>query len=88
MANGVKIPNEGEKDFDGITHEGIVKNVKVHVCDVNQCLLSVRKVVAAGNRVVFDDTGSYIESKIDGQRMWLEDTEGMYTLKSWVKRDF
>ena len=88
VANGVKLPNEGEKDFDGITNEGILKSVMAQVCDVNQCLLSVRKVVAVGNRVVFDDTGSYIESKIDGQRMWLEDKEGMYTLKMWVKRDF
>ena len=60
--------------------------MKAQVCDVNQCLLSVRKVVAAGNRVVFDDTGSYIESKVDGKRMWLVDKEGMYTLKMWVKR--
>ena len=45
-------------------------------------------MVAAGNRVVFDDTGLYTESKIDGQRMWLEEKEGMYTLKMWVKRDF
>ena len=80
MANGVTIDNEGEKDFHGVTEEGILKAIKAQVCDVSQPLLSVKKVVAAGNKVVFDIDGSYIESKKDGRKMWLEETQGMYTL--------
>ena len=60
--------------------------IKAQVCDVNQPLLSVRRVVAAGNRVVFDDTGSYIENKKDGSKIWMGGSQGMYTLKMWVKK--
>ena len=88
MANGAIIDNEGEKDFEGWTEEGVLKAIKAQVCDVNQPLLSVRKVVAAGNRVVFDQEGSYIESRSDGSKIWLTDNQGMYTLKMWVKRGF
>ena len=58
------------------------------MCDVSQSLLSVRKVVAAGNKVVFAKEGSYIESVKDGSRIWLQENQGMYTLKMWVKRGF
>ena len=88
MANGVTIDSEGEKDFHGVTEEGILKAIKAQVCDVSQPLLSVKKVVAAGNKVVFDIDGSYIESKKDGRRMWLEETQGMYTLTMWAKKGF
>ena len=60
--------------------------IKAQVCDVNQPLLSVRRVVAAGNRVVFDDTGSYIENKKDGSKIWMGDSQGMYTPKMWIKK--
>ena len=58
------------------------------MCDVNQALLSVKKVVAAGNKVVFDDSGSYIEDKQTGERMWLREDNGMYMLKMYVKTPF
>ena len=38
----------------------------------------------AGNRVVFDEDGSYIEDKNTGERMWLKEKDGMYMLKLWV----
>ena len=62
VANGVQIPNLGERQFTGITEYGTMKSVVAQVCDVNRGLLSVRKVTRAGNRVVFvfDDAGSYI----------------------------
>ena len=34
-----------------------MKAIKAQVCDVSQPLLGVKKVVAAGNRVVFEDGG-------------------------------
>ena len=60
-ANGVRIPNLGEKKFVGISEESVSRGLTAQVCDVNKVLLSVRKVVAAGNRVIFDDEGSFIE---------------------------
>ena len=88
VANGVRIPNLGEKEFKGTTEEGITKTVTAQVCDVSQNLLSVRKAVEAGNKVVFDSEGSYIENKRDGSRMWLADKQGMYTVKLWAHKGF
>eukprot|EP00973_Karenia_brevis_P060029 8352702-Karenia_brevis.AAC.1 len=64
--------------------EGVRRNITAQVCDVNKALLSVKKVVDAGNRVVFEDEGSYIEDRVTGERMWLEESSGMYVLKMWV----
>ena len=51
---------------------------------MSKALLSVKKIVAAGNRVVFDES-SYIEDKNTGDRSWLQEENGMYMLKMWVK---
>ena len=87
VANGVRIPNLGEKRFRGITAEGLARNLTAQVCEVNKALLSVRKVVQAGNRVAFDLEGSYIEDKKTQQRMWLKEENGMYMLRLWVKSE-
>ena len=54
----------------------------------NQGLLSVAKMVAAGNRVVFDQNGSYVESTNTGDRTWLRERGGMFIMEVWVKRPF
>ena len=57
------------------------------VADVNKALLSVSRIVKAGNRVVFDSEGSYIEHKTTGEWKPLEEKGGIYTLKIWVPRE-
>ena len=88
VANGTRIPNLGERKFMAHSEEGAIRNITAQVCDVNKALLSVKKVVGAGNRVVFDDTGSYIEDKRNGEKMWLREDNGMYMLKMYVKTLF
>ena len=85
VANGVQIPNLGEREFTGVTAEGSMKSVVAQVCDVNRGLLSVRKITRSGNRVVFDNEGSCIESKTTGEVTKLKDDNGMYELTMWVK---
>ena len=85
---GELIPNLGEKKFVGISDEGAVRNLTAQVCDVNRALLSVTKTVQAGNRVVFDPAGSYIEDIASGERLPLKERGGMYMLKLWVKQGF
>ena len=85
VANGVRIPNLGEKQFKGFTAEGLPRNLKAQVCEVNKALLSVNRLVQTGNRVVFDDAGSYIQDKTTGEKMWLREQGGMYMLKMWVR---
>ena len=85
MANGVRIPNLGEQKFVGTSDEGISRHIVAQVCDVNKSLLSVRKMVAAGNKVVFEKHGSYIEDPETGEIMRLEEKQGMYVLELWTK---
>ena len=67
-------PNGAAKMFNAFTEEGRDKKMVVQICDVAQGLLSVSKVVRAGNRVVYDNENSYIENKIYGERTWLNET--------------
>ena len=67
------------------TQEGCQRNIKAQVCDVNKALLSVRRLVETGNRVVFDAQGSYIEDVNTYERMHLTDKQGMYVLRIWTK---
>ena len=85
VANGVRIPNLGEKQFVGVSNEGISRHITAQVCEVNKGLLSVRRMVAAGNRVVFDSQGSYIEDPQTGEVMNLEERQGIYILRLWTK---
>ena len=85
VANGERIPNQGEKVFQGLTDgEGYVRGITAQVCEVNKPLLSVSKLVQAGNTVVFDSEGAYIEDKRSGERIWLKESGGMYMVKLWV----
>ena len=86
VANGVRIPNLGEKRFVGTSEEGISRRLTAQVCEVNKGLLSVSKVTKAGSRVIFDSDGSYIEDKTSGERMYLAERNGMFMLKLWTKR--
>ena len=88
IANGVRIPNLGERRFKGVIEDGSEKQITAQVCSVNQALLSVSKAVRAGNRVVFDQEGSYIEDKSTGQVTWLVEGGGMYAPNMLVKEGF
>ena len=88
MANGEMAPNLGEKKFSGITEPGTVRALMAQVVDVSQNLLSVHRCVKAGNRVVFDSEGSYVENKNNGEINWLTENGNLWTLKLWVKKSF
>ena len=78
-------PNLGEKVIVGETTEGITRSVTAQVCNVNKDLLSVLKMTQNGQRVVFDNEGSYVEDKATGHKTWMEETGGMFTLTMWVR---
>ena len=86
VADGNEIPNLGERKFLGFTEEGGQKGVTAQVCAVNKTLMSVSKIASKGNRVVFDDDGSYIEDKTTGERTWMKQVGGMYHITMWVSR--
>ena len=88
VASGELIDNKGEKRFEAHGEYGEVRTITAQVCDVNKALLSVKKTVAAGNRVVFEPAGGYIEDLHTGERLQLREEGGMYTLRMWARRPF
>ena len=65
--------------------EGIRCKMKVQICEVNKGLLSVKRMMQSGHRVVFDSCGSYIEDKETGEVMSMQENGGMFLLKLWVR---
>ena len=63
----------------------MVRNFKPQVCEVQQGLLSVKKMVAESHRVVFDPAGSYIEDVVSHERMNLREKNGMYFISLWTQ---
>ena len=87
VADGSHILHLGEKEFSAYTDSGSLRRLNTQVTGVNKALLSVPRIVKAGNRVVFDDDGSYIEHKKSGEWMPLEERGGVYTIKMWIPKD-
>ena len=85
VANGTRIANEGEKTFNAHTLTGTIRTITAQICDVNKPLLSVRKIVESGNRVVFEPNGAFIEDCHTKEKLKLDVNGGMYTLKVWIK---
>lgn len=87
VANGQRIPNLGEKVFLAETHqEGHTRAIRAQVCDVSKPLMSVSKLVRAGNIVVFGPDESYVQDNSTGEKMALVENGGMFTLRVWVKQ--
>ena len=83
VANGERIPNLGEKTFRAASEEGHVRDLRAQVADTKQPLMSMSKLVAAGNTVVFGPGGSFIQDE-SGETIWMDTVGGMYTVKLWV----
>ena len=83
-ANGEEIPNLGRRDVTLMTREGAIRDMKFEVCSVTRALGSVSQMCKAGHRVIFnppwDPEGSYIEHVETGQRMWMNEKDGIYLL--------
>ena len=88
VADGTHICNLGEKAFGACTDDGTLLKLRAQVTEVNKALLSVHKVISAGNKVVFDEDGSYIEDKVTQEKMWIREDRGMYMLRMWVRKPF
>ena len=52
--------------------------IEFNVADVRKPLASAVKMVRAGNRIIFDDEGSYGESKSTGERMRVDVKDGTF----------
>ena len=87
VADGSFIENMGQKTFSAITDCGVVRKMTAEVTDVSKALLSVAKIVKAGNRVVFAQGDCYIEDVATKSRIPIEERNGAYVLKLWINRN-
>ena len=85
VANGIRIPNLGEKKFSGVSNEGFLRDMTAQVCGISKGLLSVSKLVEKGNRAVFDKSGSYIQNQWTGEKMKLKAERGLFMLQLWTR---
>ena len=83
-ATGEPIPNLGEQKLPLATIEGSLRAMTFQVAPVSKPLGSVKRICAAGDRIVFDDDGSYIVNKPTGELKWLRDDNGNFMLDVWV----
>ena len=58
----------------------------MQVAEVTKPLGSVRAMLKAGNRVVFDEGGSFIQNKATGIVTSIEDRNGAFVFDIWVPR--
>ena len=80
-----EIPNYSERTLTLSTLDwSSVRNMTFQVTDVTKALGSVSKIVANGNKVVFDESGSFIENKRSRERLWMREENGVYVLDVYV----
>ena len=64
-----------------------MRDLTIQIAAVNKALLSVKRAVDAGNRMVFEQSGSYIQSLKTGEKIWLKEKDGQVMLDMWVKKE-
>jgi len=84
-ANGETVENEGEKTMVMCSVEGVNREITAQVTDINKPLLSVSKMCKAGYTTVFAPEGSYIYDGYTGEVMNLQEVNGLFMLKGWIK---
>eukprot|EP00959_Pyramimonas_sp_CCMP1952_P461238 9481258-Pyramimonas_sp.AAC.3 len=82
-ANGTTIKNYGQRVITGRNESGNPVSMPIQVAEVNKVLGSVREMVNAGNRVVFDQNSngksiSHVEHKATGKRTAIYERNGTF----------
>ena len=84
-ANGASIPNYGEKRLQWRTEDKSQGGITVQITDVMKPLASVGQICEAGNRVVFESGGGYVENIKTGIKTSMRKAGKGYKLDLWVK---
>ena len=84
-ANAERIRELGFKTLTLKFQNGDVQNLKFSVMDkLQKPLVAACKVVAAGNRIVLQPDGSFIEDVRSKRRKRIFERNGVYVLPCWV----
>ena len=84
-ANGERIKDLGEMTIPFKSVEGV--HSAFRSANVVKPLISMRKVVQAGNVVVLDEKNPHIRNNRDGTVIKLDVNSGVYTMDMWVCLD-
>ena len=84
IANGVRIPNLGEKVMAVMTEEGSVRPYCSQVADVSHSLQAVRAMLKSQHIVVFDEDASFAYNKETGEVNTIKDDGCNYTMEHWI----
>ena len=84
-ASGQVIPNLGSRTVKGMTNEMLEVSAVYQVCAVTKPLSSVARMCSAGNRVVFEDDGGYIEHIATGAVTPVRKENGVYVWDLWIE---
>ena len=86
-ANGSEIKNYGKREIKGFTGDWCPIQQTVQIAEVKRNLASAIKIVKAGNRIVLDDEGSFIEDKKTGRQIKVKLGEaGEFEFDLWVPK--
>jgi hypothetical protein len=80
-ANGMTMPNMGEKHLHVLTCEGHKCLLNMQVTDVNKPLMSVARICDAGHEVVFSARGGVIRHLTTGQETKFNRVDNVYRLQ-------
>jgi hypothetical protein len=83
-ASGDVITNYGELKVPVVTREMTTRGMTFQAAGVSKPLGSVKKMIEAGHRVIFDTDGSYIMNKATGEQNILREEDGNFMLDVWV----
>ena len=85
--NGEKIEDLGEKTIPFKTAEGVHRCIKFRSASVVNPLISMRRVVQAGNVAVLDEKIPHTRNIRDGTVVKLDMNNEEYTMDMWVRLD-
>ena len=87
VANGACIYNKGELTLREMAETGTKMNVIAQASDVTKPLAAAREIIKAGNRIVLDEEGSYIENTLTGENIPIKREHGMFTVTMKIGKD-
>ena len=86
-ANGEQIKDLGAKRIPFKTNEVVQRCITFRSANVVKPLISMQKVVQAGNTVVLDEKNPHIRNTRDGTVIKLDVNSGVYTMDMWICLD-
>ena len=85
-ANGAADDNQGEKVIQAITKRGNKIGTRFHIANFIKPLGSVRAMLDAGNKVIFQKDNSYIEDKSGRIKTPIEEINGAFVFDLWMPK--